>query len=324
MSPKKQKDRFELVYKLDGELKEIDVFKLAPALTGIGEMIQAAHVQLGVEHGVGVNVKPFGSGSFVVEISLLVKHNLPILGAMGLAGIGAALSQTKRVLEGLGVIKSEVEGVIGAIKKLGGKPEHVEQIAPNQFQYQARERGTIVNGDVHQLMQNPTIQKAVIYVISKLMEQDGVTGVETFERGKEAQTKVLVRKSEAHAFQEFGSSVIPSPVPIEERVSEPVTYYLKPKRGSFEGEPDNWSFRVGANATMRIDVIRDEAFLEKVKTGIHRLSPLDLVIAEVVHRQKVSGNELIGDVRYELIRVIDYQEAPHQPSLFGDINEKKS
>ena len=51
---KTPKGRIELIYRLDGELREIDVFKLAPALTGIGELIQSAHAELGAEHQVGV------------------------------------------------------------------------------------------------------------------------------------------------------------------------------------------------------------------------------------------------------------------------------
>src|SRR5207245_954722 len=72
------KKTVDLVYKLDGALKEIDVFKLAPALTGLGEIVQNAHKILGAEHEVGVNVRPFERGSFVVEISLFVRENLPL------------------------------------------------------------------------------------------------------------------------------------------------------------------------------------------------------------------------------------------------------
>jgi hypothetical protein len=71
----------ELIYKLDGNLKEVDVFRLAPALLAAGHVIQEAHKDLGAPHEIGVNVKPFGEGSFVVDIVLVVKSNWPLVAA---------------------------------------------------------------------------------------------------------------------------------------------------------------------------------------------------------------------------------------------------
>src|SRR5882672_10697528 len=91
----------ELVYKLDGDLKQIDVFKLAPALLAVGRVIQESHKDLGAAHEVGVDVKPFGRGSFVVDIVLFVKGNWPIIAASAVA-VNEAMQNTTHVLETIG------------------------------------------------------------------------------------------------------------------------------------------------------------------------------------------------------------------------------
>ncbi len=316
MVPRRPKNRIELVYRLDGEIREIDVFKLAPALTGIGELIQSAHAELRAEHQVGVNIKPFGRGSFVVEIALFVQENLPIIAGVALA----AMSQTTEILETIGMLKSRAESLISAIRKLGGTPESVEQVGPDEYRYKSSHGNVVVNGKVNQLIQNHHIHNATQYVFAKPMEQEGATGTETFLRGKEDQTKVLIPRSEALAFEEFSRSELPSPIPLEEHSSGPTTYYLKPKRVSVEGESDNWSFRYGSNQTLHVDIVRDEEFLQKIKNGAYRLSSDDMIVAEIIQKQKIRGTEIIGDPRYELIKVVEYRSAPRnlQQKLFPD------
>jgi hypothetical protein len=308
MPSKKVKERLELEYKLDGDLKEIDVFNLAPALTGLGELIQRAHHDLGAEHDVGVNVKPFAQGSFVVEISLFIKQNIPLIPVSAIA-IGVALTKTTQILEAIGMIKGKAESLIGAIKKLRGKPHTVEQVSPNEYRYRSNSGEVTVEGPVHTLIQDKSIHIAALNVYSKPAEVHGVTEVETSLRGKPA-TRMSVNRDEAPIFEQFARGDIPSSEPIEEKISEAITMYLKPKRVSLEGEADNWSFRYGANETLRVDVIRDQEFLEEVKSGHRSLNCDDLIVAQVIHKQKIKGTELIGDARTELLKVTEYRESP--------------
>lgn len=179
-----------------------------------------------------------------------------------------------------------------------------------------------MNGDIHKLIQNQTIHNSVSYVFSKPSEQEGATGIETFLRGREDETKVLIGRNDAKAFEDFSAIELPSGTDIEEHTSQPTTYYLKPKRVSVEGESDNWSFRYGTNQTMRVDIVRDQIFLDKVKNGEYRLSCDDLVIAEVIQKQKIKGTEIIGEPRYELVSVSEYRESPHnqQRKLFTELD----
>jgi hypothetical protein len=58
-----------LVYKLEGDIREIDIFKLAPTLLALGGLIQASNRELFPDgQDVGVNVKPFREGSFIVDL----------------------------------------------------------------------------------------------------------------------------------------------------------------------------------------------------------------------------------------------------------------
>jgi hypothetical protein len=318
MTKRKVPQQIDLVYRLDGSLREIDVFRLAPALQGIGELIQAAHLELNTEHEVGVNVKPFGKGSFVVEISLYVQTHFSLL-AVGALVASTAISNTTHVLEAIGMIKSKTESLIGAIKKLRGKPERVEQVGPSEYRYESTSSSVTVSGDVHNLFQNATIHAAAVYVFAKPVEQSGVTGIETYLRQQEERTKVVISREDAEAFENFSSSEIPNPLPIEEMVSDPTPYYLKPKRVSLEGEPNNWSFRYGQNQTMTIDIIRDDKFLDDVRKDVYRLTADDLIVAEVIHKQKIRGTQFIGDPRNELLRVTEYRPATHhqQDELFN-------
>ncbi|MGB9072232.1 MAG: hypothetical protein WCC22_06140 [Terriglobales bacterium] len=316
MTPTKKaaKKTVDLVYKLDGNLREIDVFKLAPALIGLGEIIQNAHKTLGTEHEVGVNVRPFDRGSFVVEISLFVKENLPLF-ALGGTALIAAMSKTTDILATIGMIKGRTESLISAIKKLRGKPEQVTQVGPDEYRYESPNGGVVVNGNVHQLMQNPVIHAGIAYVFANPTEQEGVTRIETYLRSQEQATKITIEKQEASAFAAFSLTALPSPEEIEERTSGPVEYVLKPKRISVEGETSNWSFRFGAEV-MHVHIVRDQEFLAKVKSGEYRLSADDLIIAQIIHKQKIRGTELIGEPENELIKVVDYRKAPEHPHLF--------
>ena len=128
-------ERLELVYKLDGDLREVDVFQLAPALLSMGQIIQEAHRQLGIEHEVGINVRPFGRGSFEVDIALYVKAHWPGLFVTATA-MHEALANTTRVLHAIGVIRSKAESVISVIKKLKGAISKVEEVKPGEFRYE--------------------------------------------------------------------------------------------------------------------------------------------------------------------------------------------
>ena len=70
-------NHLHVVYKLDGDVTEIDVFKLAPTLLALGELIQESNQQVNPDgRQIGVNVKPFREGSFIVDLTVFPHTNL--------------------------------------------------------------------------------------------------------------------------------------------------------------------------------------------------------------------------------------------------------
>lgn len=313
---RKAPKNIELIYRLDGALKEVDVFRLAPALLGVGQMIQTAHKELGVEHDVGVNVKPFTRGSFVVDISLFVKSNFPLL-LIGAGVVETAIGNTTEVLAAIGLIKSKSESLVSAIRKLRGKPDKVEKISPDEYRYTSSAGDVVVNGSVNQLMQNPTIHAEALYVFGNPLEHEDVIGISTFLKNNR-RSEVKIPKNEAPSFVAYSRSPVPPSEPEEKIIGDPMRYFLKPKRVSVEGEADNWSFRIaGSDEVIHVDKVTDELFLENVRNGRYRFSKDDLITASIIQTQKKRGAEV--NIHRELVTVDAYEEAPHhyQPPLSG-------
>jgi hypothetical protein len=315
MPRKRQADeQLELIYSLRGEIRSVDVFALAPALFSLGELIQSAHRELGADHQVGVNVKPFGRGSFVVGIVLYVQsHPLPILTISTAAG--AALTRTKEILEAVGFVRSKAVSAIEAIRRLRGKPKSIEPVAPGTFRYTNGDNSVEVNGTVHTLLQNTTIQNATFQLVSGPASQPGVKEIQTVLRNH-PETAVTIKVDEVPAFAEFVAGEMPTTGTPHELENPPITYFLKPKRISVEGEPNNWSFRVGGweSDILTVDSVKDQTFLQKVKRGEYRLTKDDLLVAEVVHRQRLQGTEIVSETT-ELLKVKAYTPSPVQQNL---------
>ena len=293
-----------------GNRKERSGVTRSAALLAAGLIIQEGHRQLNVRHEVGINVRPFGRGSFVVEIVLFVKSNWPLLSLSAVA-MNDAIQNTTQVLETIGMIRSRAESVISVIKKLRGKPETVEQIKPGEYRYSGQDASVTVNGNVHTLLQNPVIHAQVVQVFGKPVEQEGVTELDIYLKNRRDETEVKITKADAPVFHSFSESKIPDPEPVKEIDTPPAHYLLHPKRLSAEGEPNGWSFRWGKDI-LTIDKILDKSFLEKVRSGEYRLSSNDLIDAEIVVKQKVSGTRIVSETK-EIVRVAEYKSAPPNP-----------
>ena len=102
---------------------------------------------------------------------------------------------------------------------------------------------------------------------------------------------------------------------INENESE---IYLQFKRGSFDGDGSNWSFRLGGGDkdTIITAAIKDDIFLEKVKLGAIRPNYRDLLKVKLRITQKMKNEELLSPL-YEIIRVLQYNEAPKQLDIFN-------
>lgn len=112
----------------------------------------------------------------------------------------------------------------------------------------------------------------------------------------------------------FSSLADGLPTEDNKLVENTTEVYLNPKRGSFEGEANSWSFRRGANRDIITATFKDEAFLNRLKVGEIRLFSNDLLKVKLLERQHIFGQEIQGS-QYEISEVIEYKKAPEQPTL---------
>ncbi|MGO9864508.1 MAG: hypothetical protein ACLPLR_12925 [Terriglobales bacterium] len=140
-------NHLNFVYKLEGDVNEVDVFKLAPTLLALGELIQESNRELYPEgKEIGVNVKPFHEGSFIVDLSMFHQSNFQQLLEFFTPH---SLEQLKTLLEVIGLISGGAAGTtIGAVKVmkyLRGKPKTVEEIKPGEFRMSVDDRSITVD-----------------------------------------------------------------------------------------------------------------------------------------------------------------------------------
>jgi len=149
-----------LVYKLEGDVREIDVFKLAPTLLALGELIEDANRQLFPNgRDIAVNVKPFREGSFIVDLTLFPATNLQHLIDFFTPH---SLEQLKTLLEVIGLIGGGTFGAVKAIKALKGKPKTIEEIKPGEFRYTSADDNSVtVDKSVHNLLSNSQITQNI-------------------------------------------------------------------------------------------------------------------------------------------------------------------
>lgn len=307
--------KVDLIYKLGYEQrseyaeKGVPVEELAPILLSLGKLIQESNKSLNpTGESIAVNVKPFEEGSFVVTI-VLFSGNIIQTTLNSLQNADG--SHIKNVLEILGLITT-VSGVslLELIRFLKGKPTKIEPLAEGQVRYYAGDDNSItVNGDVHKLFANTYIKQEIQQVFVRPLEKDGYDSVESWIKGQKTETIQEIVKADLPALEEYVSSE--SIKKMEEEVTERrlENIYLKPKAGSFEGDPKGWAFHKGESEIIK-PVIKDEEFLKQLQSGEIRPYGADLLTVDLIERQKRRGTEL--STTYEIVKVHKYERSSVQ------------
>jgi hypothetical protein len=309
-------NHLNFVYKLEGDVKEIDIFKLAPTLLAMGELIQQSNRELnpnGPE--VGVNVKPFREGSFIVDLTLFQDSNFRQLFNFLTPH---SLEQLKQLLEIIGLIGTgagvSTVGVVKAIKFLRGKPKSVTEIQPGEFRLTTiDDRSITVDRSTHLLMQNSSIVNNIYKVYGDPMDaQPNIEDVKTYLRDDESSV-VKVKRDEVLGFREF---ISPSASPDDAREivkdTTQVGVLLNPKRGAFGDDPKDWSFYRGDEVITA--TIRDKDFLAQCANGDVRLNHNDLLTVDLLARQRVKGTQVLKTT-YEILKVTGYERGLRQASF---------
>jgi hypothetical protein len=303
--PRNTDSTVEFVYELGGRIEELDVNELAPTLLSLGSLVQQGNrVVYPDGRKLAVNVKPFRAGSFIVD---LVVFPQTVQSILNFVSMSEAL-QIKTLLEWLGLITGAPIGAVQLIRWLRGKPKAVEELGPDEVRYTAYDdRSVTVNMAVHQLVQDNSVNNALINVYVQPLEKEEISEVKTYLRNNEG-SAVSVPKEERESIRAFVTNAAPG---AKETVKEVILpdVFLNPKRGSFDGDPRDWSFRRGEEVITA--TIRDEGFIAKCATGEYRLNHHDLLTVDLLERQKVVGTR-VQKPTYEILKVKQYVQGEEE------------
>jgi len=286
----------------------IDVFDLAPSLLAMGEVIREANEVIGLpKRELGINIRPFEKGSFIIDIGLFAQSNLQqIMQFLN----GDSITYIKQILEYIGFINtsgSAIFGLIQLLKWLKGHPKKIERLKSGQVRYTNSEGDTIiVNGKVDKLYNKPTIIENV-YLGHKPIEKEGIEEIESSLKD-DPTTKVQSNKEDIEALRissEIAENIEEIDIPDRE-------VNLTFKRGSFGGDPTNWSFWL--NKDIITATIKDREFIRKLGDGRVRPNHVDTFRVILRERKKMREQQYLGST-YEIIKIVKYEKGPLQKEL---------
>jgi hypothetical protein len=307
-------ESIEFVYRIEGD-NQLNLNELLQILTSLGELIQESNrVVHPQEPDVSISVKPFEEGSFDIELIL----SSVALGPLMVAWQTGAIHKVIDVLSNVGVIASKAAkgytSLLELIKKLkGDPPKEVKELEKGARYEVTTEDGEVmqINAPVQNLYQNSTIIHNLNVVYGDPLKKPKRKKVQSYLKN-DKETLVEVAPTDQPALREAKPLTAPNAEPEQETENTSVVF-LRPKRGSFEGEASKWSFRMGQGEVLQAN-IKDTDFLNKLERGEYRLSGSDVLKVELKQRQKVVGNDI--KTTNEIIKVLEYKSAPNQSTMF--------
>jgi hypothetical protein len=163
----------EFVFKLEGNLRDMSVFELAPTLQSMGVALREANRALFPQSAdLRVAVKPIEDGSYEIHYVLSYAQEALPVPAMAATSAPGGFSQIAQVLSDLGVIKKAGAGVLDVINKLRGKPKKIEEVAPNQYKAESEHGSVVVDGQVKKLIQNSIVIENLNVTIAPATKPD--------------------------------------------------------------------------------------------------------------------------------------------------------
>lgn len=307
----------DLIYKLNGNFDEgINVFELSPMLLSTGKLISEAHqILYPQDREIAINIKPFGRGSFDINILMFAKDIIQ----QTLDFLKSDTGQNISLLLAYLGYTSQFSG-INLIQLISFfKDKKVKSIAPieaGEVRYSAEDNTSLtVAKQVDTLYQNCNIQNHIYQAIGRPLEIPGVTSAESFIKSNEEKTKVIYDKSISESIKQYSSSnsnVALIEESAEESIENKRLIWVHPINANLDGGPKSWSFRTGNDETMKAH-ITDERFLNDIKNGVIRLTSADRLKVEMVEKQVVKGSDIIKT--NEIVNVEKYIKAPEQKTL---------
>jgi hypothetical protein len=315
--PKPEADASEsgqvnLIYKIEGKPQEVGVFELARVLDSFGNVLRESY-RIVSEPNAGemvVKVKPFESGSFIMDLALRVQQNPEYLFLLSQVQV---LQHAKAALEYLGYIKKTKDfgaNLFELIKALkDGRPEKIEQTAPDRYEYHAKDGAIIpVNSSVNALYNNSVINNFTFNIVAPA-ENETAKGILTYLKGAERQTSVRISKQDVQAVRAYTEP--PELTTKVEVLEDTTTKMLNPKSGNYGQTTGTWNFTIaGTHRSIKARIVHKE-FLKKYSDGSIRFYQGDRLKVRLRERQVIEGEKT--RMEYEIVEVLDYHQATQNP-----------
>lgn len=309
----------QIIYKLDGIDSEygVDVFEIAPILMHFGELIKAGNEILGSEQKIDIRIKPFRQGSWITEF--IIQNNITQTLLDHLKNPNGQDIMLLLAFLGLGA-KDGVTGVAKIIRRTKGLVNNFRKNDNGTVTYTQPDGTTFtVTMPEHKLVQSPLIQNNYYNcVIAPLDKFPAATAVSV--GGNDDNPAEKFTEEDRDAFNTYANAELLEDVDINTTTMSSI--FLKPKRGSYNGEEKAYSFILGENNVLWPVTIEDTDFLGKMKSGEVRLYTEDVLKVDIEVRQKRdSSNRIL--TQYAITAIHDYIrfEKPKQLSMDDVFNQ---
>lgn len=289
-------EKFHVVY--DGKALEehlMDVRDLAPAMMAISDLLTHANKEInGDKLEIQLNVKAnFKTGCFGIEF---VEHLSWVnqIKDMLAGPTATALANASGILGLVGFFSGATVGVIQIYKELKGKPPvRIEETTDNAKVFYSETEYLEVDKRALRLYRSKVIASDIEKMLEPL-RKDGIDSFYVVREMLDKNVELFIDKEEVEYFK-FQD--------IDDHLSESITEtFLQIESISFK-EKNKWRFNNGGS-TINAS-ISDEAFLQKIDSGLLRFGKGDLLKVKLKTIQFLAHTKL--KTEFEVVEVIEHK-----------------